>query len=76
MRIRATGSPEALGEVLRELEAHRPLLFIERLSLAPSRARPRGRHTGGSASRMLSVDLEVSGYFLESGLEAGAEAGT
>ncbi|MGD2084329.1 MAG: type II secretion system protein GspM [Chromatiales bacterium] len=70
VRIRATASTSALHEILRELESHRPLIFIERLSLSPTRSgysTARAQARARPVPQTLVVDMEVSGYFLESG---------
>lgn len=66
VRVRAAASTDAVREILRELELHRPLLFIDRLSLSAARSQ-RARARRVAETQTLNLDMEISGYFLETG---------
>ncbi len=63
IRVRMSIGPEALADVLHALEAGRPLLFIENLSIrARSARRGRQRRPSTAVASNLDVRYDLAGY--------------
>lgn len=62
--VRARGDIEGIVELLRDLEAFRPLLLVDDVEMRPGRSR-RSRREPADTSQEIMVTLRVFGFFLE-----------